>query len=71
MSHMLQLNPTIPVHVLDKGTGECLGWIDYSSEADLLWVVAMDDSGEVWIVPNSKIRLLNNYSIGRNYKVNE
>lgn len=67
MSHMLQLNPSIPVHVLNKGTGEAFVLIDYGKEDNLLWVVAMDDSGEVWIEPNTNIRLLNNYSIGRVY----
>lgn len=63
---MLQLNPSIPVYVKSKDvTGECVGWIDYSKEDDLLWVVALDSTGEVWIEPNNNIRLLKNYSIGR------
>lgn len=63
---MLQLNPTIPVET-PKGRGETLGWIDYSQEHDLLWVVALDDSGEVWIIPNDEIRLCKNFSIKRRY----
>lgn len=63
---ILQLNPSIPVYLTDKEvTGECIGWIDYSKEDDLLWVVSLDTTGEIWIVPNNKIRLLKNYSIGR------
>lgn len=70
MSHMLQLNPSIPVHVIDKGMGEAIVLIDYGKEDNLLFVVAMDNSGEIWIEPSNKIRLLNNYSIGREYKIN-
>lgn len=64
---ILQLNPSIPVFVTSKNSnGEAVGWIDYSKEDNLLWIVALDKSGEVWIVPNSEIRFLKNYSIGRN-----
>ena len=63
---MLQLNPSIPVYIVNKDTtGECIGWIDYSKEDDLLWIVALDNTGEVWIEPNNNIRLIKNYSIGR------
>lgn len=63
---IVQLNPSIPVYVKSKDvTGECVGWIDYSKEDDLLWIVALDSTGEVWIEPNNNIRLLKNYSIGR------
>ena len=63
---MIQLNPSIPVLVVSKDvTGECVGWIDYSKEDDLLWIVALDTTGEVWIEPNNNIRLIKNYSIGR------
>ena len=63
---MIQLNPSIPVYVKSRDvTGECIGWIDYSKEDDLLWIVALDSTGEVWIEPNNNIRLLKNYSIGR------
>lgn len=63
---ILQLNPSIPVLVVSRNvTGECIGWIDYSKEDDLLWIVALDTTGEVWIEPNQNIRLLKNYSIGR------
>lgn len=62
---MLQLDPQIPVWVEDKGTGRALGWIDYSCEDHLHWIVAFDDTGEIWILPNTKIRLQKNISLGR------
>lgn len=68
MNHMLQLNPSIPVEVVGKGYGEAIGWLDYGKEDHLLWVVALDSNGEVWTVPNTDIRFINNYSIGRKLK---
>lgn len=62
---ILQLNPTIPVWVKGKGDGYALGWIDYSQEHDLMWIVAFDETGEVWTIPNPEIRLTCNFSMGR------
>jgi hypothetical protein len=62
---MLQLNPQIPVYVEGRGTGRAIGWIDYSCEDHLMWIVAFDDGGEVWTLPNPKIRLQKNFSMGR------
>lgn len=67
---ILQLNPMIPVHVVGKGQGFAFAMIDYSQEHDLMFVVAMDDNGEVWTVPNFNIRLQRNISLGRNYVPN-
>jgi hypothetical protein len=61
----LQLDPSIPVYVVGKGKGEAVGWIDYGKEDNLIWIVAIHDTGEVWCAPNPDIRFLNNYSIGR------
>ena len=66
MTTLIQLNPSIPVLVVGKGTDECVGWLDYGPEHNLIWIVAMDDTGECWQVPNPDIRFLRNYSIGRN-----
>jgi len=65
---ILQLNPSLPVHVKDKGIGEALFIQEFSKEDNLIWIVAMDNTGEVWQVPNPDIRLLNNYTIGRKYE---
>lgn len=42
--------------------------IDYGAEFDLLWVVGMDDGGEIWCVPNPQVRLKANWSMGRGKK---
>ena len=59
-----QLDPTIPM-ATSKGDGLAFAVIDYGIEHDLLWVVALDDSGEIWCVPNSEVRVAANWSIGR------
>lgn len=59
-----QLNPPLPLST-PKGRGYAVGVIDYGLEHSLLWVVALDDSGEVWCVPNSEVRMQPNWSAGR------
>jgi hypothetical protein len=59
-----QLNPPLPLKS-SKGDGYAIAVIDYGLEHNLLWVVALDDSGEVWCVPNSEIRMQSNWSAGR------
>lgn len=60
-----QLNPTIPLHVLGKGDGYAIGMIDYGQEHNLIWVTALDESGEIWCAPNNKVRLGKNWTMGR------
>ena len=64
---ILQLNPSIPVEVIGKGSGEAIFLIDYSGEHHLMWVVALDSNGSVWTVPNPDIRFIKNYTLGRNF----
>lgn len=63
-----QLDPPIPLHVVDRGSGFAIAVIDYGQEFDLLWVVGMDDGGEIWCVPNPQVRLQANWSMGRQKK---
>jgi hypothetical protein len=60
-----QLNPPIPLHVLGKGDGLAIGMIDYGPEHNLLWITAIDDTGEIWCAPNPKVRMQKNWSLGR------
>jgi hypothetical protein len=60
-----QLDPPIPLTVLDKGDGFAVAVIDYGQEFDLLWVVALNDSGEIWSAPNPQVRMQGNWSMGR------
>lgn len=59
-----QLNPTIPLDTR-RGRGQALAVIDYGLEHNLLWVVAIDDTREVWCVPNPDVRVQPNWSAGR------
>lgn len=60
-----QLDPTIPVHVLDKGDGYAFAVIDYGQEHNLIWVTALDHDGEIWCAPNPKVRVKGNWTMGR------
>ena len=60
-----QLNPPLPVHVVDRGPGWAVAVIDYGQEHDLVWVTALDDGGEIWCVPNPKVRMRANWTLGR------
>lgn len=64
---IIQLNPTIPVWT-ERGTGQAIGWIDYGSEHHLIWIVALDNRGEVWALPNPQIRLQKNVTMERGLK---
>jgi len=60
-----QLNPPIPLHVTGKGDGYAIAVIDYSQEHNLIWVTALNESGEIWCAPNPLVRLGKNWSMGR------
>lgn len=62
---MIQLNPSIPVYIPHRAMkGYALGWIDYSQEHNLMWVVAMDNN-EIWIFENHQVRMQDNETLGR------
>jgi hypothetical protein len=60
-----QLNPPIPLHVIGKGDGYAIAVIDYSQEHNLVWVTALNESGEIWCAPNPIVRLGKNWTMGR------
>ena len=60
-----QLDPPLPVHVLDKGAGFAFAVIDYGQEHNLIWVTAINDTGEIWCAPNPRVRLQANWTMGR------
>lgn len=63
---ILQLNPTIPVYIPeDDEKGQAIFIIDPSTENHLLWVIAMDKTGEIWTLPNPSVRLQWNITMGR------
>jgi len=60
-----QLDPPIPLTVLDKGKGYAIGVIDYGQEHNLIWVTAIDETGEIWCAPNPQVRMQPNWTMGR------
>lgn len=60
-----QLDPPIPLHVLERGDGLAFGVIDYGPEHNLIWVTAIDATGEIWCAPNPKVRMQTNWTMGR------
>ena len=61
---LTHLNPSLPLDT-PKGPGYAVAVIDYGLEHSLLWVVALNDTGEIWCVPNSEARMQKNWSAGR------
>ena len=60
-----QLNPPLPVHIIDRGAGLAFAVIDYGIEHNLIWVTAIDATGEIWCAPNPKVRISENWTAGR------
>lgn len=60
-----QLDPPIPLHVLGRGDGYAFAVIDYGQEHNLIWVTAIDDTGEIWCAPNPEVRMQANWTMGR------
>lgn len=63
-----QLNPTLPMVVEGKGSGYAIAVIDYGPEHHLIWVVAVDETGEIWSVSNPQVRMQPNWTMGRQDK---
>ena len=62
---LTQLDPPIPVQVLDKGAGFAIAVIDYGQEHNLIWVTAINETGEIWCAPNPRVRMQANWTMGR------
>ncbi len=60
-----QLNPQIPIHVLGKGDGYAFAVIDYGQDHNLVWVTAINETGEIWCAPNPRVRVDQNWTVGR------
>jgi hypothetical protein len=61
---LLQLNPTVPL-LTPKGKGTAWFVIDCGMENNLRWVVAQDDTGEIWTWGNQDVRARQNTTEGR------
>ena len=61
---IIQLNPTIPLET-PKGSGVAWLLIDYGEEHNLMWVTAIDETGEIWTFQNQDVRAQKNITMGR------
>ncbi len=48
-----------------KGKGQAIAVIDYSLEHNLIWVIAIDETGEIWSYQNHEVRMQDNITMGR------
>lgn len=64
---ILQLNPMLPVIVTSKGDRPGYAFLvtEHGEESYKMWSVIMDDSGEIWDVPNPEVRVQWNWGLGR------
>ena len=60
-----QLNPPMPITVLDQRNCLAIAFIDYGLEHNLTLVTALDNSGEIWCAPNPKVRLQADWTASR------
>ncbi len=62
---LLQLNPPIPLLTDDGRKCTALLVIDYGPEHPTMFLVGMDESRELWVLPQHKLRLQDNVTMGR------
>lgn len=46
-----------------RGKGLCVAVIDYGPEHDLMYVIAMNDTGEMWTYSNPDVRMRPNETL--------
>ena len=68
---ILQLSPPLPREVVaasgwtgPTGKGVANFLIDEGRDSDLLWVIDMESTGEVWCVPNFAVRAVKDVTHG-------
>ncbi len=61
---ILQLDPPIELST-PKGNGLCWFIVDYGPEHHLIWVVAIDETGEIWSFANPEVRATKNITMNR------
>lgn len=61
----IYLPTQLPV-LTPKGAGQCFLIFKISEEHYTTYVVALDNSGEIWEFPNTKVRVFPNWTMGRN-----
>lgn len=63
-----QLCPPIPM-TCPKGDGYAIGVIDYGQEFNLIWTIAINETGEIWSYSNPFVRMQKNVTMERCLKL--
>ena len=65
--NVLQLNPSLPCIVTSKDNKSALALflLDYGPAFDLLFVVSMTETGELWTVPTYELKMHTNWTYQR------
>jgi hypothetical protein len=66
---IMQIDPPLPLEC-PKGKGMAHFMIDYGVEYNLMWVIIIDATGEIWTYENPSVKGQKNITIGRNYVPN-
>ncbi len=45
------------------GKGRAMFLIDYSEDGNLLWTIADDETGQIWTIDNTNVRVQGNFSL--------
>lgn len=63
---ILQLIPEVPLYSIDHQE-ECYAFlvIEYGVEDYLYFAVSMQKTGEIWVIPSSKLRAAKSFTAGR------
>lgn len=63
---IIQLAPPIPLYSVEHQE-ECYAFLalEYGIEDYVYFVVSMEKTGEIWVIPSSKLRASKNFTAGR------
>ncbi len=62
---MLQLNPSLPMTHIEKGSFTAHFLIDYGPESELFFTGFVEETGEIWTFSNRVLRAQKNITLGR------
>ncbi|WP_277981906.1 hypothetical protein [Sphingomonas phyllosphaerae] len=60
-----QLDPPLPGRCARSRRGLRFHGNDYGQEHNLIWVTALNETGEIWVAPNPRVLLQANWTVGR------
>lgn len=63
---ILQLNPPLPLYSIPHQE-ECYAYLvlEYGVEDYTYFLIALEKTGEIWVLPNTQVRASKNFTAGR------